>query len=127
MPAHFFNQAPIDPMTETYTPGYSTVAVNLMARNGVDATLNGWTDVMHDALSNDLIHITTSPPGQVLAHYWVAQALEGLPASWSMALRPYQCSDLNVMRYTRGEILSLGNADAVVGGVGGTFHLLRST
>jgi hypothetical protein len=97
--------------THTVAPvqtGYSTVAVNVMARDGADATLTHWTDVMHDALTGDLIHITTSPPGQVLAHYWTAQLFEGLPASWSMTLRPYQCSNLNVMRYTRGELLSAG-------------------
>jgi hypothetical protein len=98
-------------LTHTVAPvqtGYSTVAVNVMARQGVGTTLRQWTDVMHDALTGDLIHITTSPPGQVLAHYWTAQLLEGAPTSWSMALRPYQCSNLNVMRYTRGELLSAG-------------------
>ncbi len=97
--------------THTVAPvqtGYSTVAVQIMARDGVDTTLRRWTDVMHNALDNNLIHITTSPPGQVLAHYWAAQLLEGLPTSWSMALRLYQCSDLNIMSYTRGELLSAG-------------------
>jgi hypothetical protein len=97
--------------THTVAPvqtGYSTVAVNIMARDGVDTTLRRWTDVMHDAVEANLIHITTSPPGQVLAHYWAAHLLERLPTAWSMALRPYQCSDLNTMRYTRGELLSAG-------------------
>jgi hypothetical protein len=97
--------------THTVAPvqtGYSTVAVNIMARDGVETTLRRWTDVMHDAVEANLIHITTSPPGQVLAHYWAGQLMEGLPASWSMALRAYQCSDLNTMRYTHGELLSAG-------------------
>jgi hypothetical protein len=94
--------------THTVAPvqtGYSTTAVQTMARDGVDTTLRRWQDVMRAARAANLIHLTTSPPGQVLVHYWAAQALEGLPPAWSMALRTFQCSDAGVMLYTRGELL----------------------
>ncbi|NWF70377.1 MAG: hypothetical protein HXY40_14920 [Chloroflexi bacterium] len=97
--------------THTVAPvqtGYSTVAVQIMARDGVDVTLRRWPQVMRESFDANLIHLTTSPPGQALLHYWAAQLLENTPAAWSLALRVYQCSDVNVMRYTRGEILSAG-------------------
>ncbi|MEQ8676738.1 MAG: hypothetical protein RLP44_06385 [Aggregatilineales bacterium] len=98
--------------TRTVSPvqtGASRLAVSIMAEDGVTPTLENWLDVMNSARESNLIHFTTSPPGQPLIHFALADSLENFPASESisMALRPYQCSDLEVMRYTRGELLSV--------------------
>ena len=99
--------------TRTLSPvqtGASAVAVRVMEREGVKATLEDWPDFMREA-ETDYIHFTTSPPGQPLLHYWTAQGFEKLGAisePVSMALRPYQCSDLEIMRYSRGELTSVG-------------------
>jgi hypothetical protein len=67
---------------------------------------------MAEARQANLIHFSTSPPGQPLMHHAAARALDALPSSItrpaSLALRPFQCSDANIMSYTRGEILSVG-------------------
>ncbi len=98
--------------TRTVSPvqtGASRLAVDIMAEDGVTPTLENWLDVMNSARDSNLIHFTTSPPGQALIHFALAESLDHFPAgqSISMALRPYQCSDLEVMRYTRGELLSV--------------------
>ena len=96
--------------TRTVSPvqtGASTIAVDFMARDGVSNTLRNWTEVMRQALPANIIHFTTSPPAQALLHVGVAN----LTHSWtdlSMALRPYQCSNQTIMRYTTGEINAVG-------------------
>jgi hypothetical protein len=98
--------------TRTVSPvqtGASALATRIIAQEG-DA-LQRWTEIMDDALSANLIHFTTSPPGQPLIHQALANIFDSAPAlaqPISMALRPYQCSDLQVMRYTNGEIASAG-------------------
>ena len=97
--------------TRTVSPvqtGASTVAVREMATTGVSDTLDRWPDVMRDALDANIIHFTTSPPGQPLLHYAVAGLDVPGAEPLSMALRSYQCSNLNVMRYTEGELFSVG-------------------
>ncbi|MBI5930779.1 MAG: hypothetical protein HY862_15825 [Chloroflexi bacterium] len=99
--------------TRTLSPvqtGASAVAVRVMEREGVNQTLEEWPDFMHEA-KTDYIHFTTSPPGQPLLHYWTAQEFDqwgAISEPVSMALRPYQCSDLEIMRYSRGELTSVG-------------------
>jgi len=96
--------------TRTVSPvqtGASTIAVDFMARDGVPYTLQNWTTVMREALPSNIIHFTTSPPAQALVHVGVANLTE----SWtdlSMALRPNQCSNKTIMRYTAGEINAVG-------------------
>lgn len=102
--------------TRTVSPvqtGGSALAVRLMAEEGADVTLRRWTDVMQAVYEANLIHFTTSPPGQPLLHHWLGEVfdspvLQPFSQPVSMGLRPYQCSDEQVMRYTRGEILSAG-------------------
>jgi hypothetical protein len=102
--------------TRTVSPvqtGGSALAVRVMAAEGAESSLRRWTSVMDEAYAANLIHFTTSPPGQPLLHYGLAQvfdqpALQGVSQPLSRALRPYQCSDVQVMRYTRGEIMSAG-------------------
>jgi len=102
--------------TRTVSPvqtGASALAVRIMAAEGVGETLNRWPQVMRESLDANLIHFTTSPPGQPLIHYGLAQAfdspaLSGVTQPLSLTLRALQCSDAQVMRYTRGEILSAG-------------------
>lgn len=102
--------------TRTLSPvqtGASALAVRLMAEDGLDATLARWPTVMDEALDANLIHFTTSPPGQPILHYSLAKlfdspSLEALSQPLSLPLRIFQCSDLQVMRYTRGEIISAG-------------------
>lgn len=102
--------------TRTVSPvqtGASALAVRLMADDGFDATLARWPEVMSEALDANLIHFTTSPPGQPILHYGLAKlfdspALESVAEPFSLPLRIFQCSDLQVMRYTRGEIISAG-------------------
>jgi hypothetical protein len=99
--------------TRTVSPvqtGASTIAVNVMAEDGLQTTLERWPDVMRDAQAANIIHFTTSPPGQPLVHYTAAQLFAAVPAisePLSMALRPYQCSNNEVMSYTHGEISSV--------------------
>lgn len=102
--------------TRTVSPvqtGASALATRIMAADGVQATLERWPDVMNAARDANLIHFTTSPPGQPLIHQALADlldtpALAGVVTPLSIALRPYQCSDYEVMRSTRGEIVSAG-------------------
>jgi hypothetical protein len=102
--------------TRTVSPvqtGGSALAVRVISDQGVDTTLRGWTEVMKAAHDANLIHFTTSPPGQPLLHYRIGEffdypALQSVAQALSMRLRPYQCSDEQVMRYTRGEIVSAG-------------------
>lgn len=102
--------------TRTVSPvqtGASTLAVRTLAEEGVTESLQRWTEIMDEAYEANLIHFTTSPPGQPLVHYEIARifdspALTGISQPLSMALRPYQCSNNEVMRYTRGEIVSAG-------------------
>jgi hypothetical protein len=99
--------------TRTVSPvqtGASALAVRVMADDGVQWTLERWPAVMREAFDANLIHFTTSPPGQPLIHHAAASVFENAPFSRdvSLALRLYQCSDADVMRYTRGEIISAG-------------------
>lgn len=99
--------------TRTVSPvqtGASTVAVQMMAQDGLQSTLDNWTDVMHTANDTNIIHFSTSPPGQAIFHYSLAQFFENISLSEqvSMGLRPYQCSNPDIMNYTRGEIVSAG-------------------
>jgi len=105
--------APFTLFTRTVSPvqtGASTVAVREMADNGLETTLDRWPDVMREALDANIIHFTTSPPGQPLIHYGLAELTDDLPAvlPLSMTLREFQCADETIMRYTRGEIVSAG-------------------
>lgn len=102
--------------TRTVSPvqtGASALAVRLAEGEGLGAALRDWTRVMREALDLNLIHFTTSPPGQVIVHQALADvfdagALAGLSEPLSLAWRAYQCADVDVMRYTRGEIISAG-------------------
>lgn len=100
--------------TRTVSPvqtGASALQARIMSTEGVLPTLQRWPQVMDDALGQNLIHFTTSPPGQVLLHQAAADifdspALSGLSSSISRPLRAFQCTDVDVMRYTNGEIVS---------------------
>lgn len=95
--------------TRTVSPvqtGATSLAVNIMAEDGAQVTLKNWTDVMRQARDVNLIHFTTSPPGQPLIHYGLAQIVGHSLPDVSLALRLYQCSDPFVMHYTRGELVS---------------------
>lgn len=100
--------------TRTVSPvqtGASTIAVRNMAGNGFNQTVQNWTEVMEESGELNIIHFTTSPPGQPLLHYWTADFLdkiEGVSRPLSQEMRTYQCSDLEVMRYSRGEIAGVG-------------------
>lgn len=101
--------------TRTVSPvqtGASAVAVRIMAEDGLQATLERWPDVMREARDQNLIHFTTSPPGQPLFHYAAADLLDrhasGAIQPLSMDLRLYQCSEGPVAAYTRGEMVSAG-------------------
>lgn len=102
--------------TRTVSPvqtGAASLQASIMARDGVLPTLQRWPEVMDEALGLNLIHFTTSPPGQVLAHQALADlfeapALQGLVAPVSRAWRMYQCHDVDVMWYSRGEITAAG-------------------
>lgn len=102
--------------TRTVSPvqtGGSAIAARIMSDEGASATLKRWTTIMQEAESANLIHFTTSPPGQVLVHHWAAILFDqplfnGVRVSLSDPLRAYQCSDPQVMRYTDSEILSAG-------------------
>ncbi|GAB4513917.1 MAG: hypothetical protein OHK0046_15280 [Anaerolineae bacterium] len=97
--------------TRTVSPvqtGASAAAVRYMA-DDLHSTLARWPQIMRDAGDANLIHFTTSPPGQALVHQVAADLFDSVPVlsnPISMALRPYQCSDLAVMRYTAGELTS---------------------
>lgn len=91
--------------------GASRVAVLYMSEDGLGETLKSWPSVMREAREKTITHFTTSPPGQAIAHYWLAEATDSLtPISLpiSSALRAYQCSNLEVMKYSRGELVSAG-------------------
>lgn len=91
--------------------GASTVAVQYFGEDGAQETLRNWPEVMRDAEAKTITHFTTSPPGQALVHHWLTELtgpLEPLSRPASMALRPYQCSTLGVMRYERGDVVSAG-------------------
>lgn len=102
--------------TRTVSPvqtGASALQARIMSAEGVLPTLQRWPQVMDDALGQNLIHFTTSPPGQVLLHQAAANlfdspALSGFSSSVSRPLRAFQCTDVDVMRYTNGEIVSAG-------------------
>jgi hypothetical protein len=102
--------------TRTVSPvqtGATALAASVFAEEGTQSALQRWTAVMDEAYDANLIHFTTSPPGQPLLHQWIADvfdqpALQGVSQPVSTSLRPYQCSDLAVMSYTRGEIVSAG-------------------
>lgn len=102
--------------TRTVSPvqtGASALQARIMSGEGVLPTLQRWPQVMEGALGQNLIHFTTSPPGQVLLHQVAADvfdapALAGLSRPLSRSLRAFQCSDVDVMRYTDGEIVSAG-------------------
>lgn len=96
--------------TRTVSPvqtGASTIAVDFMARAGSPYILQNWTTVMREALPANIIHFTTSPPGQALIHVAVADLTQSF-TDLSMILRPYQCSNHTIMRYTTGEINAVG-------------------
>ena len=100
--------------TRTVSPvqtGASALQARIMSGEGVLPTLQRWPQVMDEALGQNLIHFTTSPPGQVLLHQAAADvfdspAFSGLSSSLSRPLRAFQCTDVDVMRYTNGEIVS---------------------
>lgn len=102
--------------TRTVSPvqtGASALAVRIMAEDGFNTTLDRWPDVMDEALDANLIHFTTSPPGGAILHYALAKVFDAptfkpLTRPLSLDLRAYQCSDIQVMRYTLGEIISAG-------------------
>lgn len=102
--------------TRTVSPvqtGASALQARIMAAEGVLPTLQRWPQVMDEALGQNLIHFTTSPPGQPLLHQAVATlfdapALADISLAASQPLRLFQCGDEDVMRYTRGEIVSAG-------------------
>jgi hypothetical protein len=91
--------------------GASTVAVQFMGKDGIGESLQNWPAVMHQADEKNIIHFSTSPPGQALIHQWLADLIE--PVDFvsrpiSMSLRPYQCTAPEVMEYHRGELVSAG-------------------
>ncbi len=96
--------------TRTVSPvqtGASTLAVRTLAEEGALDALRRWPEVMREAQDANLIHFTTSPPGQPLLHYGAAALFERMPGvsqPLSMALRPFQCSNDTVMAYTAAEI-----------------------
>lgn len=102
--------------TRTVSPvqtGASALATRIMGPEGTLPTLQRWPEVMRGALDANLIHFTTSPPGQVLFHQWAADflnspALAGITNPVSRDLRLYQCADTTVMRADNGEIASAG-------------------
>jgi hypothetical protein len=102
--------------TRTVSPvqtGASALATRIMAPEGVLNTLQRWPEVMQQALDQNLIHFTTSPPGQPLIHHALGVVLDlpifaGISQPVSMAWRAYQCADTAVMAATRGEIISAG-------------------
>lgn len=99
--------------TRTVSPvqtGASRIAVDVLAQDGLRTSLRRWPDVMRQARADNLIHFSTSPPGQAVAHYAVAQLTENLPLSRtvSMRLRLFQCINPDVMSYSRGELVSVG-------------------
>lgn len=102
--------------TRTVSPvqtGASTLATGIMATEGVLPTLQRWPEVMRESLDANIIHFTTSPPGQVLFHHWAAEifdtaALDGIIRPISRNLRAYQCADVEVMRASPGQIVSAG-------------------
>ena len=98
--------------TRTVSPvqtGASTIAVHTMAQEGVSSTLERWPQIMDGALQTNIIHFTTSPPGQPLIHFVAARLVDNLPGvhDLSMALRQYQCSNPNVMFYNDAELVSV--------------------
>lgn len=100
--------------TRTVSPvqtGASALQARIMSTEGVLPALQRWPQVMDDALGQNLIHFTTSPPGQVLLHQATADIfdslmLTGVSSFVSRPLRAFQCTDVDVMRYTNGEIAS---------------------
>ncbi|MCU0497788.1 MAG: hypothetical protein MUF87_10585 [Anaerolineae bacterium] len=102
--------------TRTVSPvqtGGSAIATRIIADEGASAALRRWPMIMQEAEAANLIHFTTSPPGQALFHYWAANVFDhplftGIRAPLSDQWRAYQCSDIQVMRYTDAEILSAG-------------------
>lgn len=101
--------------TRTVSPvqtGASTVAVHVLATDGLQASLDRWPDVMREAKDRNIIHFSTSPPGQALLHYYAADVLDRYAPDaiqpLNMRLRWFQCSNDTVMAYTRGEMVSAG-------------------
>lgn len=101
-------------LTRTVSPVYtgaSAAAVRNFGREGAESAVKNWPDRMAELVHTGNIHIALSPPGQPLAHYWLATALEPLDPitqpvdQW---LRPQQCHDLEVMRSTPAEMTSAG-------------------
>ncbi len=93
--------------------GASTLATQVMQPEGTLATLQRWPEVMRESLDANIIHFTTSPPGQVLFHQWAAEifdnpALDGIIRPLSRNLRAYQCTAVEVMRSSQGQIVSAG-------------------
>jgi methylthioxylose transferase len=98
--------------TRTVSPvqtGASIIAVRELAANGVRQSLGDWPRIMREAHDANIIHFTTSPPGQPLIHHTAALLIRDLPGAkdLSMALRQFQCTDPVVMAYTRGELISV--------------------
>lgn len=96
--------------TRTVSPvqtGASSLAVRTLAEDGALDALRRWPQVMREAQDANLIHFTTSPPGQPLLHHGASaffEALPGVSQPLSMALRPFQCSNDTVMAYTAAEM-----------------------
>ncbi len=98
--------------TRTVSPvqvGANPLAVSYFADGNLQTALDRWPSVMRESLDINLIHFSTSPPGQPLLHYALARGfdrLDGISQPLSMLLRPYQCSNPDIMRYSRGEMVS---------------------
>lgn len=93
--------------------GASALATRIMTPQGTLETLQRWPAVMQEALDANLIHFTTSPPGQPLFHQFLAGVfdsplLSGVTGPLSLPLRLYQCADVQVMNASAGEIVSAG-------------------
>lgn len=91
--------------------GASTVSVQFMGKDRTDTTLKNWPDVMRESDEKNIIHFSTSPPGQALIHRWLAELIDPIDTvsrPLSMSLRSYQCSTSEVMEYERGELVSAG-------------------
>ncbi len=65
--------------TRTVSPvqtGASALQARIMSDEGVLPTLQRWPQIMDEALGQNLIHFTTSPPGQVLLHQAAADVFD---------------------------------------------------
>ncbi|NJL95355.1 MAG: hypothetical protein HC915_17360 [Anaerolineae bacterium] len=95
-------------VSPVYT-GSNAAAVRNMSRVGLAESLQEWPVLMDELAEGGNIHVALSPPGQPLVYYGLAQAatpLGPLTGALDARLRPLQCTDEEVMRYTRAEMTS---------------------